>query len=559
MIKIKVLVVDDYKENVEALSQLIASDNVDIYSAMNADDALELITKHDFGLALLDVQMPGTTGFELARIIRGVKRFRSLPIIFVTAHQQDSSVIFEGYKSGAVDVLFKPLDSNMVRAKVQMFVELAQQRELLQSHVRELERLRLEADAANIAKSQFLANMSHEIRTPLAAVMGFAELIAKGQVSPSETHELVAAVERNGSLLLRLIDDILDLSKIEANKLEFEKAEFNLVELLRDINSTLSFRAQEKGLRLDFQTPQNLPIYYISDATRIKQVLLNIIGNAIKFTASGTVKVSVSIQQNLLGVSGQQDSKVFDRLLFEIVDQGVGLTREQADRLFEPFRQADPSTRRQFGGSGLGLVISRQIARALGGDIKLVSSAPHKGSTFAVEMLLERSESVHEDKSVTAKLEDALVSKKENVDLRFKHILAVDDSPDNLTLISLFLKDTQAEITYVENGIKAIQQVQTKNFDLILMDIQMPGMDGHQTTEEIRKLGFQGPIIALTAHAIRSEHDRCRKAGCDTVLTKPVNRQALLDTIDGYLNGGNSHRFPSESSLNPQSLDSSPN
>lgn len=530
--KTKILIVDDYRENVEALSQLIASENVETYSAMNADEALELVSSHDFGLALLDVQMPGTSGFELAKIIRSVKRFRSLPIIFVTAHQQDSSVIFEGYKNGAVDVLFKPLDANMVRAKVQMFVELAQQKELLQTHVRELERLRIEAEAANIAKSQFLANMSHEIRTPLAAVMGFSELIAKGQVSNTDKGELVAAIERNGNLLLRLIDDILDLSKIEANKLEFERVEFNLAELLRDINSTLSFRASEKGLALEFIYPEDTESKYVSDSTRIKQVLLNIIGNAIKFTSVGTVRVQARISKvsRKDGVTEQ-----FDHLIVEVTDQGVGLTKDQAERLFEPFRQADPSTRRQFGGSGLGLVISRQISRALGGDIKLKSSVPGKGSTFVIDLMLERLGS--ENQVAKAKPTQQLAPTQEAsvLDLAGRKILAVDDSPDNLTLISLFLQDTHADITYVESGLKAINQVRTENFDLILMDVQMPVMDGHETTEEIRRLGYSGPIIALTAHAIKSEHDRCRRAGCNEVLTKPVNRLALLETMKAFL------------------------
>lgn len=536
MLKTKILIVDDYKENIEALSNLLQNDQLEIHTAMNADQALELITNHEFGLALLDVQMPVVSGFELAKTIRSVKRFRSLPIIFVTAHREDSSVIFDGYSSGAVDVLFKPLDTNVVRAKVQMFVELAQQKALLQSHVNELERLRIEADAANIAKSQFLANMSHEIRTPLAAVMGFAELIARSQPENSENRELVGGIERNGALLLRLIDDILDLSKIEANKLEMESTELDLQELLKDIQTTLSFRAQEKGLILDFKAPQDYPFSHTSDPTRIKQILLNIIGNAIKFTANGKVEVRIACLEEADGAT--------DRLRVQVSDSGVGMTPQQTERLFQPFGQADPSTRRQFGGSGLGLMISRQIARALGGDIRLVSSAPGKGSTFLIEIKLPRlvtAPAFVASPAIDPADPGAMPASKpakpavNMVNLSGKQILAVDDSPDNLTLVSLYLKGSGAEVSFAESALDAIGEVKNRNFDLILMDVQMPGMDGNEATVEIRRMGYQGPILALTAHAIRSEQDKCKKAGCDGVLTKPVSRAALLDKIGTHL------------------------
>lgn len=532
--KTKILIVDDYKENIEALSELIASDDVDVYSAMNADHALELITQHDFGLALLDVQMPVVSGFDLAKIIRGVKKFRSLPIIFVTAHQQDSAVVFEGYLSGAVDLLFKPLEPNMVRAKVRIFVELAQQRQLLQSHVRELERLRLEAEAANIAKSQFLANMSHEIRTPLAAVMGFAELIARGTSSREETEECIEAVRRNGKLLLRLIDDILDLSKIEANRMELEQTEFDLSDVLHDIQSTLSFRAQERGIALTFDVQTTGKTLYKSDPTRVKQVLLNIIGNGIKFTSNGTVAVTVKVEAEQSDAL-QHDSH--DMLTVRVTDQGVGLTSEQAERLFQPFGQADPSTRRHFGGSGLGLVISRQIARAMGGNIRLLDSKPGQGSTFEIQLSLERSaQPAMSDVAISraARRASGIEDAEDLATLMGKRILAVDDSPDNLTLIAMFLRDSGAELSYADSGNKAIGEVKKQDFDIILMDVQMPGMDGHQATEEIRKMGFKKPIIALTAHAIRSEHDKCRKSGCNAVLTKPITRANLLKGLYEY-------------------------
>lgn len=528
MNKTKILIVDDYLDNIHALSELIAAPDIEIYSATNADGALEHIANNEFGLVLLDVQMPGTSGLELAKIIRSVKKYVSLPIIFVTAHHRDSDVIFQSYQTGAVDLLFKPLDAYMVRAKVQMFVELARQKELLQQHVAELERLRIEADAANVIKSQFLANMSHEIRTPLAAVLGFSDLISKSNPENKETKELSAGIERNGKLLLRLIDDILDLSRIEANRLEIENTQFELTDIIRDVESALSFRAKEKGLILKFNAPKEFSYQYISDPTRIKQILLNIVGNAIKFTSHGGVHVDITVEQSSMG--SQKDNFVV-----KVKDQGIGLTEEQSQRLFQPFGQADPSTRRQFGGSGLGLVISSQLAKALGGEINLLNSAPGIGSTFLISLPLERAVVSDLDKESSTKIIDNL-QKLENLNLTGKRILAVDDSPDNLTLISFYLKNSGAIVHFAENGLDAIDEVKKNDFDLILIDVQMPGMDGHEATDKIRKMGFTKPILALTAHAIRTEYDdEYDKVGYNKVLTKPISKTALLKELSDYL------------------------
>lgn len=533
MKKTKVLIVDDYRENIEALSQLIKDERVETYFAMNASDALELISQHEFGLALLDVQMPGTSGFELAQLIRSVKRFKSLPIIFVTAQPQDSSLIFQGYQTGAIDVLFKPLDPNMVRAKVQMFVELAQQKALLESHVEELERLRHEADAANLAKSQFLANMSHEIRTPLAAVMGFAEMISKGGVTDKDKEEFSEAIKRNGNLLMRLIDDLLDLSKIEANRFELENVSFSLPTLLRDVESTMSFKAQEKGVAVNFNFPPQLHSTYRSDPVKLKQILLNIIGNAVKFSPGGVVKVDVDVKSE---ARNKADVKQRDRLVITISDNGVGLNKQQAERLFQPFGQADPSTKRKFGGSGLGLIISRQIARAMDGDLTLVSSQPGEGSTFQIEVVIEQAKDAD---LFPVKSDGKTLEEDQAISIQGRRILAVDDSQDNLMLISHFLKGLGLDIVYAENGYEAVEATKKDSFDLILMDVQMPGMDGHETTAEIRGLGFKKPIIALTAHALKYEHDKCRASGCNDVLTKPISRTSLIGALETYLSSQN--------------------
>jgi CheY-like chemotaxis protein len=493
-VKTKILIVDDYAENIHALSELIASDDIEILTAPSGDAALDLLYTNEVDLAMLDVQMPGMTGFELARLVRGVRKYRHLPIIFVTAQQQDRSVIFEGYETGAVDLLFKPLDPHVVRSKVRAFVEISQQRMRMRDHVDELERLKLQAESANLAKSE------------------------------AEKTQSFDAVRRNGQLLMRLIDDILDFSKIEAGKLEFENNQFDLCELFADVETSLAFRAKEKGISLVFSKKGERFTGYNSDPIRIKQIFLNVIGNAIKFTHKGEVTAELNVQS----VSPQMD-----RVSLRVTDQGVGVSPDQAERLFRPFGQADASTRRQFGGSGLGLVISREIARAMGGELKLVHSQPGKGSTFEVTLNVERA--IEGLLGVAKVTSDPKVSGSKKSDLSGKEILIVDDAPDNLTLIELFLAETKARLSFANNGYEAIEKVTSKKFDLILMDIQMPGKDGHETTEEIRQMGFSKPIIALTAHAIKSEHLKCLDSGCNAVMSKPLDRAKLIDLISANL------------------------
>jgi two-component system, sensor histidine kinase len=526
----KILIVDDHIENIVALRELISFDNVEIHSAMNADQALELINKHNFGLLLLDVQMPVTSGFELAQIIRGVKRFRSIPIIFVTASQADQNIIFESYQSGAVDLLFKPLDPNVVRAKISIFIEISQQKNLLLKHVEELRRLRLEAEAANIAKSQFLANMSHEIRTPLAAVLGFSELLQRKLPHSPENDEFKDAIERNGALLMRIVDDVLNLSKFEAGHLKLENTDFNIDGFIKDIESTLSYRAKEKGLTLNFKNIENWQGNYIGDPLRLKQIFLNVIGNAIKFTKDGQVNVEFE------KICTDDSPILFSAL---VSDEGIGLSKQQIEGIFKPFAQADASTQRLFGGSGLGLVISKKIANAMGGNVEIVESELGVGSTFKISFNMIPSQIKNQIlKSSSSQLNTKNKDSYNLTDdfLKDKTLLAVDDSPDNLTLLSFYLKKSGAKIITCSNGLDSIDVVKKNPVDIILMDIQMPLMDGHRATQAIRENGFKGPILAFTAHAIQSERMRCLKSGCDDIITKPINQKELLKAVNQLIN-----------------------
>ncbi|UYL07370.1 response regulator [Bdellovibrio sp. SKB1291214] len=520
MDKTKILIVDDNPDNIFALSELIKADDIELITANKPEQALSLLLDHDFALALLDVQMPEMSGFELAQFIRGIQKTRHLPIIFVTAQQQDQNIIFKGYESGAVDLMFKPLDPYIVRSKVQTFISLDRQNKLLKAKMDEVEFLRKRAEQANLSKSQFLANMSHEIRTPLASVLGFSDVLVQEDLGEEEKQDSLAAIRRNGELLLRLIDDILDLSKIEANQLHFMKSAFNFDDLLKDLSSTMSHRATDKGIALEIESNHRSGLYYNSDVERIKQVLLNLIGNAIKFTAQGSVKVHCSVQP---------DRNHHDRVIFEIRDTGIGISEEEAKKLFQPFSQADVSTRKRFGGTGLGLVISRELARSMGGDLKLISSVPGEGSFFEVSLLLEKAQ------GTTATIEQRAEALSKDVDLKGARILVVDDVSDNRLLIDRYMRNTHSEILQAANGMEAIEMMEDEDPDLILMDIQMPIMDGYETVRRIRAAGFTKPIIALTAHAMKEEGQKCMDAGCDGVLTKPARRKELLGKIQDVL------------------------
>lgn len=524
----KILLVDDRPENILALRSLIAANDVEVLAASSGNDALALLLDHDVALALVDVQMPEMSGIELARLMRLAERSRSIPIIFVTASQVSDRQIFEGYDKGAVDYLLKPLDPHVVRSKVRVFVDLdqktkalKQKSEALEQKVLELEASHEAAEAANRVKSRFLANMSHEIRTPLGAVLGYADLLRYPSGSKEDRDNCIAAIARNGELLQKIIDDVLDLAKIEADRIDAEFADIELSDFLADVQGIHAHRTNSKNVTFKLEATGMLPRTFRSDSLRLKQILNNIISNAVKFTEQGSVCVRVTFTPE----------KNTGRLRFEIEDTGVGLSPSEAGRLFQPFMQADSSTTRRFGGTGLGLVISKRLAHLLGGDLVLTESRPGAGSCFAVYV---DTGPVSENALVTA--DEILASQQRtragslppNIRLDGRRILVADDTPDNRLLIRRILLQAGASVDTVENGKEAVQKATTALYDAILMDIQMPVMDGYEATRQLRRSGFSNVIIALTAHAMKEELVRCMDAGCNLHLTKPIDSARLL-------------------------------
>jgi PAS domain S-box-containing protein len=385
-------------------------------------------------------------------------------------------------------------------------------------------RLAERADIANSSKSQFLANMSHEIRTPMNAIIGFSQMLAEADLS-KEQQEYVDIICESGKNLLELINNILDLSKIEAGKLTVEFAECSLRHLLVRTEAVMRHAALEKGLKFDIRHESDLPANLYTDFSRLQQCLINLVANAVKFTKEGHVYVKVSLEN--------KDSEPYIR--FDVEDTGVGICRDRLDDIFESFTQVDGSTTRKYGGTGLGLAITRQLTELLGGQLT-VSSEEGKGSTFSLviptggnitkQPLMDANNTPYRVRGESQKAEQAKLSGR---------VLVAEDVKTNQKLCTLVLNRMGLGVTVAIDGNEAVEKALTGAFDIILMDIQMPNMNGYEATRMLRKKGITTPIIAITASAMKGDDKKCIDAGCDDYIPKPLDRQRLFETLRKYL------------------------
>jgi PAS domain S-box-containing protein len=386
------------------------------------------------------------------------------------------------------------------------------------------------AESANRAKSEFLANMSHEIRTPMTSILGFSDLLAAPDLSQNERIEFIEGIQRNGKALMKLIGDILDLSKIEAEKLTLERTDCLLQQIVDDVVSSARVSAEPKGLSLKVQydCPPSMTVH--TDSVRLRQILANLLDNAVKFTKQGGICVAVS----RVPEAGSRE-----RIWFAVSDTGIGIPADKIDLLFQPFTQLDSSATRCVGGAGLGLAISKRLATALGGDLEVVSEVGN-GSTFTLTIDAgsptgKKSPQIVAWDHVTPRVHTPAAS------LRGR-LLLVEDDPDVQRIETLLLEKMNLQVAVARNGRLACEMAETSKaegrpYDLILMDIQLPEMNGYQAAQRLRERGWQGPIVAFTAHAMADDREKCLAAGCDDYVAKPVNLRQLRDLLTPYLGG----------------------
>lgn len=506
-----VLVVDDNPVNPRLLASILHGANYQVLTAGNAEEALQLIETQVPDIILLDVMMPGMDGFSLCRKLKRDDKYADIPLIFITSLSQQEDIV-EGFNAGGNDYIVKPFNRQELLARVRNHLHLY---DMLQEN----KRLIALSEDASRSKTEFLASMSHEIRTPLNSIIGMAEVLNDTKLT-EEQRDFVRIFRTAGESLLAIINDILDLSKIEAGQTESETIDFHLSSLLNSVASILSVRATERNVKISIDTHPNVPAGLRGDPTRLRQILINLVGNGVKFTENGNVDISV-----------KKDSDT--QLLFSVKDNGIGIPIEKQQLIFESFTQADSMTTRKYGGTGLGLTICQKLTQILGGDIGL-KSLPGEGSTFFFTYPLHATLT-----DTTPNSEDTEPATQCEL-LKDAHILLVDDNEDNRNLLCLYLRNTPFTLKTAVNGRDAVEMFKKTSFDIVFMDLEMPIMDGYEATRQFRKWEKTAnlvatPIVALTAHAFVRFKNKCMAAGCSDYLTKPVRRNTLIHCISKHL------------------------
>ncbi len=538
-----ILIIDDTPDNLRLLASLLSIHGYSVRLAPSGKLALMSISQNLPDLILLDIRMPEMNGYEVCQRLKSAHLTREIPVVFISA-LQDGGDKAEAFEVGGVDYITKPFQAEEVIARIRnqlQLLELRQQlqhqKQLLVEQNAELQQARENADAANRAKSEFLANISHELRTPMNAILGFTQLILGEENIGVTTREYLDIVNRSGEHLLTLINDVLEMSKIEAGKIFLHSQPLDLEALLRNLEEMIFLKARAKNLQLKFERDPHLPRYINADESKLRQVLINLLGNAVKFTQTGHVTLRARCI-SALAMSPSESAEIVDdseasliRLLFEVEDTGSGIAPDEVDTLFDPFVQTLTGCESQEG-TGLGLPISQRFVQLMGGSIRVKTELAH-GSTFSFEIDVLPVSSIAQPPPLSPHQ-------------RVKHLalgqpryrlLVVEDNPAGRLLLIQLLKGVGFNVRAVENGLDAVTVAKSWKPHLIWMDILLPELDGYGATRQIKAAGIDPMpiIIALTASAFEEDRTRVLEAGCDDFVRKPFKINYLLHKITQYL------------------------
>ncbi|MCT7991003.1 response regulator [Laspinema olomoucense] len=529
-----ILVVDDVRQNLQVIGEILEIAGYETTFAASGQQALSRVETAQPDLILLDLMMPEMSGLEVCKILKDDPRFSEIPIIFLTA-SNDVGNLLQAFKYGANDYITKPFHSEEILARVEAQLTNKKLKKKLEEKNQELEteigvRRRTEealqqaielANAANRAKSSFLANMSHELRTPLNAILGFTQLMTHSSNLTLEQQNNLGIIHRSGEHLLNLINDILDLSKIEADQIGINATEFILKDMLIELEEMFRLKLREKGLKLDIILENRVPVAIESDRLKLRQILINLLSNAIKFTPSGGVKLRVNAIRD--------PEKTF--LSFEITDTGRGISPEELSKLFQPFVQTETGMAAAEG-TGLGLVICRKYVRLLGGEIT-VSSEPNVGTTFKFQIAIKPVGSTDYCGGQTSTPRVVAIAPNQPP----YRILVADDEATNRQLLTTMLSGVGFEVREAINGQEALEISRSFEPHLIWMDVRMPVLDGCEATQQIKATctGLPPTIIAVTASVFEEEKGAILSAGYDDFLLKPIQESLVFEKMSKHL------------------------